>query len=844
MAPVGPRPVSLMRLVPCLLLLIACDTRPQTCEAPPPPAEALLTMASRDPILLPNGRALAPVGQIVETGGRPTEVLVDPTGRVAYVQDIGRYQRRLAVVDIASGEVLQWVQRDDTGIGMALTPDGRTLFVSGGNGRDVSVADVADDGTLRFGRNLALDAFPAGLAISPDGATLYVADYTQPKVLVIDVTTLRVTGELATAARPFRLVATQDRLWSASLQDGAIDVVDLTDGALVASIPDLGGPDGLVTDGATVWAALSSSDEVVAYDAQTAAELARTSVGQDVADDEGAPLGAVGPTGLALDADHLYVTLSSDAAIALLDPTTLTLQGRFPAGWSPNSIGVSATHGVVVANMRGLDMGPNRDNQEPSILYNGNLTIVDPATLDLEATTREVAALRDRPSTFYPMSCEDAVDPMFPVPVHTGDETPIKHVVLIVKENKTFDSVLSGLDMDVEADPSKLLFGEEFTPNLHALARRFVVGDNFYTDSEVSAQGHVWLTGLWVDDFMERSWMEDYHGSPGFGRDPVSAAALPSFGSFFRQLMRYGVDFDDYGEVVGTNDSYNGDIVLNHVDTTFPGLFFNTGIQDTEKAAHVADRILKDGRFPPFVYVLLPNDHTNGSGGTPSPEAMVHDNDVGMGLLIDRLSHSPEWASTVVFVVEDDPQTGGDHVDVHRSFVIVASPYAKSGHVMHVQASYPSLFATIEHILGIPPLNRFDALATPMWDAFTSTPDLTPYDHIPSSIPWSTAPPPPTPAAALTEAMDFSAPDRNPLLGETLWWHRKGAPPAGGRIAAALAEGPEAMAALTRVDEDEDEDDGEVYERGYTFFEAWLNANPERAAEIRWERPQKHPVVR
>jgi YVTN family beta-propeller protein len=806
-----------------LLVLAACAAPaepPATCEAPPPPPDALLKLSSVDPLLLPSGRALTPAGRTVHVGGYPTDVVVGPTGTIAYVADGGRYRRGVTVVDLERGP-LQHLERDDGWFGMALSPDGSRLYAAGGAGHDVEVFDVSASGRLRLAASIPVGGYPAGLALTDDGGTLYVARYQGSAVAVVDTVAGEVVDALPTSQPPFRPLVVGDTLWVDSLTAGTIEVLDRATGDLLQTIRDVDGADGMVTDGATVWVAASAIDEIRAFDAASGAKVGTASVAADEHDAGGAPLMAAGPTTLALDGDRLLVALAGDDAVAVLDAATLAELGRFPVGWYPDGIAVSSV-GAVVANARGVGMGPNVDGDEPSAQYKGTISIVDVEGLDLAAATEQVTANRRRPSQVYPMSCDDAVDPSFPIPLHPGDPTPIEHVVLIVRENKTFDSELADLDLDVDADPSKLLFGEDVTPNLHALARRFTVGDDFYTDSEVSTQGHVWLTRLFVTDFLERSWMEDYHGGGDFGRDAAFPGSVPGYGSFFTHLVDHDVDFRVYGEIVGATDVGEKGAVIGHVDLGFPGGFFNTGIQDETKAGYVADRWDADG-IPTFAYVLLPNDHTNGAGGTPDPVAMIHDNDVGAGLLIDRISHHPDWEKTVVFLVEDDPQQGADHVDMHRSYVIVASPWAKPGHVTHVLGSYTNLFATIERILGLPPLNRYDAWATPMWDAFTSTPDPRPFDHVASSIPWNRPPPPSPVPSSLARVDRFTAPDRDPLLGEELWWHVKGAPPAGGRLEAALRAG--------ELDDLEVEDDDEdAWLAAQRSFDTWIAAHPEARA--------------
>jgi len=784
----------------------AVDATP--CTAPEPGAETTLRVGeSPDMVLLPNGRRVTPTGTQVDLGGLPSDVVVGPDGRFAYITNDERRHRSVQVVDLSDGSQVQDLSRTDAWIGLALSPDGSRLYASQGGAGGIDVYDVdAETGQLSLSATITTDDYPAGLALSPDGQTLYAALYQDLSVAVIDTASLSLTGTLAVDEPPTDLVLLPDRqeLYVSGLSDQALTIIDLAAGAQVASIPLQGdlagqagrsdapaGPTGLVAspDGRTVYAALSNGDAVVAVDTATRQEQGRAQLSLDLTDTDGTPLGATGPTDLALDPDRgqLYVARAFDDAVTVLDADSLADLGSFPTGWYPAALALSPDGGqLLVAQARGTGSGPHLDDTGTSELIHGSLALVRPDELDLAATTVQVQDDLLRPQTLLPFDCAT----WFPVPTTSGGETPITHVVLIVKENKTFDSELGDLE-GAEAQADMTLFGEEITPNLHALARTYSLGDNFYTDSETSTQGHLWLTSLIVTDFMEKSWIEDYHGSSGFGTDPVTRAALPPWGTFFRDLLEQGVDFTIYGEITGTLDKLGSETVFSHVDTAFPGVFFNLDISDEDKANYVADQLLDEGHFPPFTYLLLPRDHTYGYGsGHPTPEAMINDNDVGMGVLIDRLSHSPEWEHTVVFVVEDDPQQGADHIDSHRSFLLVASPWARRGHVSHVLASFPSMFATIEHILGVPPMNRYDATATPLYDMFTAEEDLTPYESVARTV-QDAQNPPDGPGAALSATMDFSGPDKNPMLGELLWWQRKGSSLPGGKIEAALRTDPD-----------------------------------------------------
>jgi YVTN family beta-propeller protein len=549
----------------------------------------------------------------------------------------------------------------------------------------------------------------------------------------------------------------------------------------------------------------------------------------------GTPLPADSPAGLAVDTanlagERLYVARAADNAVSVLDANTLAPQGAIPVGWYPTSVAV-APGKLVVLNGKGYGAGPltaaELASSSGKAQMNGSASLVDLASLDLASLSQQVLANVERPKTLYPFDC-----PGFPVPTRAGEKSPIEHIVLIVRENKTYDTLLGDLgDKNANGDPSLALYGESVTPNVHALARQFAHHDNFYDDSETSTQGHLWLSSSFVNDYMERTWLEDYRNHPGFSSDPDATYGEPAFGTFFSELLARGVDFTDYGEVTGIL-AWPG--VGAHVDTAFPGVFFDLSVKDEDKANYVWAQIAAKG-LKPFTYVLLPDDHTNGTTpGELTPEAMISDNDYATGLLVDKISHSKWWSSTAIFLVEDDSQIGADHVDYHRSICLVMSPWAKHGYVSHVHTSLPSLFRTFEQILGLPPMNRYDALAPALYDAFTTTPDEAPFTALPRTVPDATNPAN-APGAAYSVQMDFRGPDRNPDLGDVLFWERTGAPPPGSRIAAQLAS----HARPTLLPDDDGDREEALSEAGWDALYRYLEGHPEVHADLRATRAKR-----
>jgi hypothetical protein len=325
-----------------------------------------------------------------------------------------------------------------------------------------------------------------------------------------------------------------------------------------------------------------------------------------------------------------------------------------------------------------------------------------------------------------------------PIPRKVGDPSPIKHVIYVIKENRTFDQVLGDLGKG-NGDPSLCIFGEDVTPNHHALARDFVTLDNFYVESEVSADGHEWSMAAYATDFVEKTWPISYgHGSAKFPypAEGVFPIATPAGGYLWDRAAAHGVSYRSYGEF--TTSPKNGQPgkakvkgLEGHIDPEYHT--FDMGYPDVKRAARFVSelqRFEKEGEMPRLQIVRLPNDHTSGaSPGKPTPVAHVADNDLAVGMLVEAVSKSKFWASTAIFVVEDDAQNGPDHVDAHRTIAFAISPYTRGRGLDSTLYSTASMLRTMELILGLKPMSQFDALAMPMFASFQERPDMRPYER-------------------------------------------------------------------------------------------------------------------
>jgi hypothetical protein len=389
-----------------------------------------------------------------------------------------------------------------------------------------------------------------------------------------------------------------------------------------------------------------------------------------------------------------------------------------------------------------------------------------PSDADLAAGDRTVHANLTRPhDNQVALSCTGSPQ-RFPLPTEPGAPTPIEHVFFLVRENKTYDAVLGDLS-GTNGDPALIMYGEENTPNLHALARRFVNLDNFYSLAEQSLQGHEWTTANMANDYTEKAWLNTwgraYRPSDAFGGGGYNEHLGIPARTVWTHLDAAMLNYHNYGEITNSAGA------IHVYDAGYPGVVFNTNILDVEKVQFIVDN-LNDKRFvlEPFSYIGLPNDHTVGNTpGKPTPQSMVADNDEATGRLIDGLSHSKYWATSIVFLIEDDPSDGGDHVEIHRSPCLVMSPWVKRGYNSSVHYDVPALWKTMTLLLGVPPINQRDAYAAAMYDVFSTKPDPEPYTFIPRKIPPAITPAD-APMAKESMAIDFSRPDTAPL-GRILW---------------------------------------------------------------------------
>ncbi len=745
--------------------------------------------------VLPNGRLLTPAGAQIDLKSYAMGLTVHPNGKFAYISNDREDGPSLQVVDIAQKKLIQTVPRSDLYRFLIVSPDGQYLYASGGPQAQSWRMKIAADGTLTQDKVYSPNSGFYAIALSPDGKTLYgVTSYATlgkegtQLFSAYDAETGAKLMAVQTATTPYDMVVPPDGKFAylVTWRDGKVQRVDLANPASPtdADTVALGfNAQGIIAspDGKTLWASIVEADEIAQIDAATLQVIKRIPVGMAPLDQPlMAPRGRdPGFMAMAPDGKRLYIVCAMSNEVSVVDTAAGKVIGAIPVGWYPSGIAVAPDGKTLfVANAKGTGIPPWDGTTSVEKSYLGTLSVIP--------TPDDAALLQGQKDVLdnmigvtgqgrLPQTPESKV-----VMPDKGASPHIKHIVYLMRENKTFDAELGDIGAaikDVTAEPKYTLFGEEFTPNLHKLAKEYCLLDNFYTDGDYSATGHGYATAGKPSDYIEK-----FYGLSDKGADPtwnVGKVSAPGQGFLFSNMLAWGYSTASFGEIVGMNQEFIFDTVL---QGGYPGVVFNLSVADVEKANYIADW-LKTNELPTFTFISMPNNHTC-CGGTPdhvSPRSMVADNDLGTGIVIDALSKNPAWHETVVFIFEDDPQDGGDSVAYHRSPLLVVSPWAKRGVVVHDHHATGSIHATLERMLDVTPLTELDALASPIYGCFTDTPNDGPYAKLDRLYPdtlnkdekakkWSKG------IQAAWDAMKFDGPDQNRGLGRLLWLMYKGSP--------------------------------------------------------------------
>ena len=772
------------------------------------PSEAARAKAGKQPdgsTVLINGKRIKPLGTEFPTGTFPTAAALSADGKYLAVLNNGLEDStlvsRLPASNPATEANLNWQSVDffDTSteqylytlpvrgsfIGLEWHPSAQTLYVAGG-GRDVVRRIAWTPGAATKATELApwpILGYPTGLALDTAANLIYITLLHRHAVVALDLTTGIEVRRYTVQASPYDIELNPARTQALVSNWGTdtVSVLDLTTHKTLKTLTVGKNPEAIVwqPDGSKAYGAVSDTDAVAVIDGTSHAVTYYT-----IKAAETDPAGA-SPVDVRLSADgkRLYVASAQNNAVIVLDATTGARLGAVPGAQYTTSVELAPSgNKLYVVSAKGHGAGPNPDDSFVGNIIRGTLHMVaTPNDAQLKSYDQNVHDYNNIMANIYSPSCQDV---KHPIPVQFGEGSQvIKHVVYIMRENKTYDSLLGDLGPEYDGDPTLTVFGEEITPNLHALARRFGNLTNFYNESEQSVQGHIWGSTGWVNDYSEKMWIAMW-GRPGEsaiivpGMEPAS---VPGTGDIFQHLARNKVSVRNLGEYTGVVFDIIG-LTTNISNTKFPGYF---GVDDAKKVDEFVEEV-NNGRLDQFTFLLLGNDHTFGlDPGRPTPEYMVADNDLATGKAIEALSKSPFWDETVVIIFEDDPQGNADHIDAHRSICIVVSPWVKQGAVSRVAHSFPSIHKTMQLILGVPPISSVHTQSSAFYEVFGAEPaNNAPYTAIPSNIPYAKNPSVEELEAAgkhrlaelarLSSTFDFSGPDRAPYLGSVLWEYRKG----------------------------------------------------------------------
>ncbi len=780
-------------------------------------------------VLLPNGWSLKPVGRQTPLGDFPILLAEHPSRPILAILHAGYGEHEAVTLDARTSRVIGRATIPETYGGMAWSADGAKLFVGGGFDDVVYAFDHAD-GLLTNRRTLSLhvggaptveDATTplprsrrgadeakgavAGLAPSKDGSTLWVADAFAHQVVQLDLNAGKAVAEIALPKDSYPYGLTLDesrgRLYVSLWGRAEVTVLETAGRMVVGSWKTEEHPNEmlLTKGGRFLFVANANRNTVSVFDAEAGRPLA--TIGTAI--HPKAPSGST-PNSLATTPEEsiLFVANADTndvAVVNIADPAHSAPLGFIPAGWYPTSVRSSRDgKSLWIANGKGTTSRANREGPAPGVAtpsireYIGGLFKGTLSTLPTP-TPQQMAGYTKTVYESCPLAAEGAATASGPkapagnpIPGKVGDPSPIKYCIYIIKENRTYDQVFGDMP-EGNGDPQLCLFPEEITPNHHALAREFVLLDNFYVDGEVSADGHEWTMGAYATDFVERTWPLSYRGDrrvpyPAEGKLDI---AFPSGGYLWDKAKEKGVSYRSYGEFVSKGSGPGAvattkiESLRGNFDPDYP--VYDLTVPDQERA----DRFLVElkafeekGELPRLIVMRLPNDHTSGTRpGVPTVQAMVADNDLALGRVVEGLSHSKFWNEMAVFVVEDDAQNGSDHVDAHRTVALAISPYIKRKSVDSTMYSTSSMLRTMELILGLDPMSQFDAAARPMWASFTEQPDLAPYRHVPARIDINQRNAADAPGAEASLKLDLDEEDKadDLVFNEIIWKAVRGA---------------------------------------------------------------------
>lgn len=754
-------------------------------------------------VALPNGWKLTPVGKKVPLGDLPLNLTLSASQRWLAVTNNGQSDQSIQLYDIRKNSMADSVAVGKAWLGLAFSDDEKFLYASGGNDNWIVKFALAGGrlkavDTLVLGKPWPALISVAGIALDDSRHLLYAVTRENNSLYTVDTGSGHVLARYPLGGEAYTCLLSPDRsrLYISCWGCNQVVLFDAVTQQLDGQVPVGDNPNDLCLSRNGEWLFVANANDntvsVINTRLRKVVETLNTALFPD------APSGSTANS-LALSGDDrsLYVANADNNCLAVFDveePGTSISRGFIPTGWYPTCVRAAGGK-LYIANGKGLSSlanprGPNPAGKRADVgyqqgsrqkeqyiggLFRGVLSILaEPDDALLGVYSRAVYT-----NTPYTKNRETSSEGEAgnPIPMRVGDPSPIRYVFYVIKENRTYDQILGDLP-EGNGDTTLVLFGERITPNHHALAREFVLLDNFYVNGEVSADGHNWSLGAYATDYLEKSWPTTYGGRGGFytaeGRREI---ANNRDGFIWDFCKRYGISYRTYGEFA---DDYKPNIPVleGHLCPYFT--CWDQSVRDTTRFYQWKrdfDSLYAAGSVPQLNTIRFINDHTEGLGvGKPTPFAHVADNDLTIGLFVDYLSHHPIWNQSAIFIVEDDAQNGPDHVDAHRTVALVAGGFVKSAFVDHTLYSTSSMLRTIELILGLPPMSQYDAAATPMWRCFAQTTGHAPYAVRPINVDLNDKNIKVSKWSELSESFNWAQEDRCPddLFNEVIWRAVKG----------------------------------------------------------------------
>ncbi|MGN6212364.1 bifunctional YncE family protein/alkaline phosphatase family protein [Parafilimonas sp.] len=754
-----------------------------------------------EPVQLPNGWGLTPTGKSLPLGDLPLNIAVSSSKKYMAVTNNGQSTQSIQLIDVLQEKILDSIDIPKSWFGLKFSADEKNLYASGGNDNWILKYAIIHNklvlkDSIKLGKKWPEKISPAGIDIDDAKRLMYVVTKENNSLYIISLTSKAILHKEPLYNEAYTCLLSPDKrkLYISVWGGDKIKIFNTVKRKITDSIAVGDNPNDIciTKNGKYLFVANANDNSVSVINIRQRKVMETLNAALYPNSVPGSTTNSVA---LSADEKTLYIANADNNCVAVFDvskPGSSVSKGFIPVGWYPTSVR-TAGNKIYVANGKGFTsmanvlfdpfhtnstMGYQKgDNDRYYIggLFRGTLSIINtPDAQQLSMFSQQVYK-----NTPYNKNkeLESAGATNNPIPQKIGDSSPIKYVFYIIKENRTYDQVLGDMP-EGNGDTSLCLFGEKITPNEHAISREFVLLDNFYVNSEVSADGHNWSVGAYADDYLEKTWPTYYGGRGGdYGGEGTREIANNKGGFIWDHAARAGVSYRTYGEFA---DDYkpNIPVLKDHICPYYTG--WDLDVTDTVRFNQWRrdfDSLVAVNALPHLNTMRFGNDHTSGlSKGKPTPYAYVAENDLAVGMFIDYLSKSPVWQQSVVFILEDDAQDGPDHVDAHRSTAYMAGGFVKRGFVDHSMYSTTSVLRTIELILGIPPMSQYDASAPSMWRCFQSTPDLKPYNIKPLQVDINQKNTAENAWQRKSETFDFTKEDRIPdrAFTEVIWKAVKG----------------------------------------------------------------------